>query len=42
MEETSDMPVTTPPEGAVVRTADALGAGTEYPGGLDSLPGIVR
>ena len=42
VEETSDMPVTTPPEGAVVRTADALGAGTEYSGGLDSLPGIVR
>ena len=42
VEETSDMPVTTPPEGAVVRTADALGTGTEYSGGLDSLPGIVR
>ena len=42
VEETSDMPVTTPPEGAVVRTADALGAGTEYSGGLDSLPGIIR
>ena len=42
VEETNDMPVTTPPEGAVVRTADALGAGTEYSGGLDSLPGIVR
>ena len=42
VEETSDMPVTTPPAGAVVRTADALGAGTEYSGGLDSLPGIVR
>ena len=42
VEETSDMPVTTPPEGAVVRTADALGTGTEYSGGLDSLPGIIR
>ena len=42
VEETGDMPVTTPPEGAAVRTADALGTGTVYPGGLESLAGIIR